>query len=182
MTQVTAARLGLSLLPLLFRSMNMPYPCTANGRKLAGTAVDDLLRNTRQALGLRLDRAEADALVTFFDRNGDSSIQCEELEVSPSATPPRTTSRFGGSRLSLLLNSLIAPEKNHWRLSRGAFHAPGLIRQGSASSNSKAAAFQHIPYIAWEVFQDDSRGSLMSASRARQSFSAPKDLVMSRQN
>ena len=43
--------------------------------------VDDLLDNTQRALGLSLDRGEAAALISMLDANGDSCIQCEELEV-----------------------------------------------------------------------------------------------------
>lgn len=43
--------------------------------------VDVLLENTNRALGLKLQRAEAAALISMLDVNGDKSIQCEELEV-----------------------------------------------------------------------------------------------------
>lgn len=43
--------------------------------------VDDLLENTRHALGLHLERSEAEALVSILDVNRNSTIQCEELEV-----------------------------------------------------------------------------------------------------
>lgn len=43
--------------------------------------MDDLLENTNRALGLTLERAEATALISMLDVNGDKSIQCEELEV-----------------------------------------------------------------------------------------------------
>lgn len=43
--------------------------------------VDDLLKNTHRALGLKLDREEAASLVSMLDVNGDQAIQCNELEV-----------------------------------------------------------------------------------------------------
>lgn len=43
--------------------------------------VDGLLENSYRALGLSLDRSEAEALISMLDVNGDHAIQCEELEV-----------------------------------------------------------------------------------------------------
>lgn len=43
--------------------------------------VDGLLENSYRALGLSLDRSEAEALISLLDVNGDRAIQCEELEV-----------------------------------------------------------------------------------------------------
>lgn len=43
--------------------------------------VDGLLENSYRALGLTLERGEAEALISMLDVNGDHAIQCEELEV-----------------------------------------------------------------------------------------------------
>lgn len=53
--------------------------CCRDANSVAG--VNDLLENTHLALGLKLERGEATALVSMLDTNGDKSIQCEELEV-----------------------------------------------------------------------------------------------------
>lgn len=53
--------------------------CRRDANSMAG--VNDLLENTHLALGLKLERGEAAALVSMLDTNGDKSIQCEELEV-----------------------------------------------------------------------------------------------------
>ncbi|CAM9456529.1 unnamed protein product [Ectocarpus sp. 6 AP-2014] len=50
--------------------------------KSGALGVNDLLENTHLALGLKLDRGEATALVSMLDTNGDKSIQCEELELA----------------------------------------------------------------------------------------------------
>ncbi|CAM9393474.1 unnamed protein product [Ectocarpus sp. 13 AM-2016] len=50
--------------------------------KSGALGVNDLLENTHLALGLKLDRGEAAALVSMLDTNGDKSIQCEELELA----------------------------------------------------------------------------------------------------
>ncbi|CBN75021.1 hypothetical protein Esi_0064_0075 [Ectocarpus siliculosus] len=50
--------------------------------KSGALGVNDLLENTHLALGLKLDRGEAAALVSMLDTNGDKSIHCEELELA----------------------------------------------------------------------------------------------------
>ncbi|CAM9683574.1 unnamed protein product [Ectocarpus fasciculatus] len=50
--------------------------------KSGALGVNDLLENTHLALGLKLERGEATALVSMLDTNGDKSIQCEELELA----------------------------------------------------------------------------------------------------
>ncbi|CAB1100424.1 unnamed protein product [Ectocarpus sp. CCAP 1310/34] len=64
--------------------------------KSGALGVDDLLENTHLALGLKLDRGEAAALVSMLDTNGDKSIQCEELEVRMQRTRVLSTVESSG--------------------------------------------------------------------------------------
>lgn len=79
-------------------------------RKTITAGVDDLLDNTQRALGLRLQRDEAEALVSFLDVNGDQAVQCEELEV-------RKTEMCGRERRVWLWRCTLHPRRELYNTS-----------------------------------------------------------------